>query len=228
VTSSAPAPPRQRRSLHESAGPDGAGPGETQRSRQLPRRRPGAGPGFAASELEYFVDGFSRGVIALTPGPNNTPAKRYEVNVNVQPTESRPRHWVVFTAKGDGDLSPLHPTKKPFVVSNPILSSSKRGRSALSGREPDDDPLVLEEHAHRGLQRRQRPSDAGINAATLGELRLHDVVLSLRDEEVARSAVQELPLLGVEASLGEAPERRRSADGRTAVSSARIAVRSSV
>ena len=31
------------------------------------------------------------------------------------------RNWVVFVAKGEGDLSPLHPGRKPFAVSNPIF-----------------------------------------------------------------------------------------------------------
>jgi hypothetical protein len=34
-----------------------------------------------------------------------------------------PRNWVVFHAKGEGDLAPLHPGRKPFAVSNAVFLS---------------------------------------------------------------------------------------------------------
>lgn len=55
------------------------------------------------------------------PADPPRPGKRYEATVDVAPAQSRARHWVVFHAKGDGDLSPLHPKKRPFAVSNPIF-----------------------------------------------------------------------------------------------------------
>jgi hypothetical protein len=50
------------------------------------------------------------------------PGKRATATVDVQAASSRPKHWVVFHARGaDGkDLAPLHPGRKPFAVSNPI------------------------------------------------------------------------------------------------------------
>ncbi len=41
-----------------------------------------------------------------------------QVNVRL-PSGARP--WVVFLAKGPGDLSPITPGKNPFAVSNPIF-----------------------------------------------------------------------------------------------------------
>ncbi len=79
---------------------------------------------FSAKSLEVIIDGATTETQPLTPvatpGPND-PGKRYEATINVAPTQSKPRHWVVFHAKGDGDLSPLHPKRKPFAVSNPIF-----------------------------------------------------------------------------------------------------------
>jgi hypothetical protein len=101
-------------------GPGGVGPGAT--------GAPGAyhvvvqSPSwFAATSLEVIVDGATVETIPLTPGEGAGPGKRYEATVNVAATQSRARHWVVFHAKGDGDLAPVHPGKKPFAVTNPIF-----------------------------------------------------------------------------------------------------------
>ena len=47
---------------------------------------------------------------------------RYEATVDVRAASSRPRHWVVFHAKGPAgkDLAPLHPGRMPFAMSNPV------------------------------------------------------------------------------------------------------------
>ena len=72
------------------------------------------------------MDGVPAETRPLTPIAGPGPGKRYEVTVDVKATQSKPRHWVVFHAKGtgmgpDGALAPLHPGRKPFAVSNPIF-----------------------------------------------------------------------------------------------------------
>ncbi|MFO0670313.1 MAG: CehA/McbA family metallohydrolase [Polyangiaceae bacterium] len=103
-------------------GPDGKGPGE--------KSAAGAysvvvqAPSFIeAKTLEVIVDGVTQKTIELTPAANPTgPAHRYEATVDVQAASSRPRHWVVFHAKGPAgkDLAPLHPGRMPFAMSNPV------------------------------------------------------------------------------------------------------------
>jgi hypothetical protein len=68
----------------------------------------------SATSLEVIVDGVTTQTIPFTVRP-------YRTAVTVAPTQSRARHWVVFHAKGAGDLAPLHPDRKPFAVSNPIF-----------------------------------------------------------------------------------------------------------
>jgi hypothetical protein len=70
------------------------------------------------SSLEVIVDGLTTQTIPLAP--NFDGSKRWELEVDVAAGSSRPHHWVVFHAKGDGDLAPLHPGRKPFAASNPI------------------------------------------------------------------------------------------------------------
>ncbi len=104
------------------AGPDGAGPGATSTAGAY--KVTVQAPGFIdASTLEVFVDGESVSTQPLTATPGPGPGKKYEATVDVQPRQSKARHWVVFHAKGpDGkDLSPLHPGRNPFAVSNPIF-----------------------------------------------------------------------------------------------------------
>lgn len=73
-----------------------------------------------ASKVEAFVDGYKLPEVPIVAASTGGPGKRWDVTINVRAQDSRPRHWVVFHAKGDGDLAPLHPGKKPFAVSNPI------------------------------------------------------------------------------------------------------------
>jgi len=77
-------------------------------------------PWLNADTLEVIVDGESVQTISLTP-TQTSPTKRYEQTIAVAPKSSRARHWVVFHAKGPGDLAPLHPGRKAFAVSNPIF-----------------------------------------------------------------------------------------------------------
>lgn len=74
-----------------------------------------------AQNLETIVDGQSVSTTPLTPVAGPGPGKRYELTVDVQPSQSRPRHYVVFHARSTGDLSPLNPGKKAFALSNPIF-----------------------------------------------------------------------------------------------------------
>lgn len=77
----------------------------------------------SASKLEVFVDGVSTktlDLVAQAPAPGEL-GKRYEVTVDVAPVSSKARHFVVFHAKSDVDLAPVHPGKKVFAVTNPIF-----------------------------------------------------------------------------------------------------------
>jgi hypothetical protein len=106
-------------------GPGGAGPGS-----MLPM---GAAPSFQvvvqalrwleAHVLEAIVDGEVVKSVELQEsmgGPDS--ARRYEATVSVAGKPGRAVHWVVFHARARGkDLSPLHPGRRPFAVSNPIF-----------------------------------------------------------------------------------------------------------
>lgn len=104
-----------------AVGPSGVGPGGTTTAGEY--KVVVQAPGFtSATSLEVIVDGVTTQTLPLTPLPGDgRPGKRYEVTVNVKASESRPRHWVVFHAKGDGDLAPLHPGRNAFAVTNPIF-----------------------------------------------------------------------------------------------------------
>lgn len=103
-------------------GPGGVGPGGTAQagSFEVEVRSPSW---FEAATLEVIVDGVTTQTLPLTAAPSGVgPGKRATATVDVQAASSRPKHWVVFHARGaDGkDLAPLHPGRKPFAVSNPI------------------------------------------------------------------------------------------------------------
>jgi Carboxypeptidase regulatory-like domain len=106
-------------------GPGGIGPGGVATSGAY-KVAVAAPSWLAASELEVIVDGITTETRPLTAIAGPGPGKRYEVTIDVAPAQSKPRHWVVFHAKGGGmgaggDLAPLHPGRKPFAVSNPIF-----------------------------------------------------------------------------------------------------------
>ncbi|MDB4944412.1 MAG: hypothetical protein JWP97_3946 [Labilithrix sp.] len=106
-------------------GPGGVGPGGT--GAKGPYKVTVGCPGWlSATSLEIIVDGVTVETRPLAPSAGAGPGKRYETTVDVNPSTSAPRHWVVFHAKGagsgpNGDLAPLHPGNKPFAVSNPIF-----------------------------------------------------------------------------------------------------------
>ncbi|MFW5739598.1 MAG: CehA/McbA family metallohydrolase, partial [Myxococcota bacterium] len=74
----------------------------------------------SAETLETFVNGVSVDTSELLPmgeGPGQVFLQTVEVEVDA----SRTRNWVVFHAKGQGDLDPVHPGSVPFAFSNPVF-----------------------------------------------------------------------------------------------------------
>ena len=70
--------------------------------------------------LETIVNGETVSTEPLLPlgaGPSN----RFVNQVKVKIVAGAPRNWVVFHAKGEGDLAPLHPGRRPFAASNPVF-----------------------------------------------------------------------------------------------------------
>ncbi|MFO0663160.1 MAG: CehA/McbA family metallohydrolase [Polyangiaceae bacterium] len=107
----------------EVKGPGGERPGDT-----LTNKAGGAftltiqSPSWVrAKNLEVIVDGTTVETIELGTSTGTPPGNRWEQTVNVKPSESKARHWVVFHARGEGDLAPLHPGRKAFAVSNPVF-----------------------------------------------------------------------------------------------------------
>lgn len=74
-----------------------------------------------ANDLEVLVDGETVKTLPLSPVTTTGPGRVYENTIDVAPTSSRARHYVVFVAKGKKDLAPVHPGRTPFAVSNPIF-----------------------------------------------------------------------------------------------------------
>jgi hypothetical protein len=74
----------------------------------------------AADTLETIVNGVTVSTEPLLPIGTGK-AKRFANQVEVTFDPTQPRSWVVFHAKGSGDLAPLHPGRNPFAVSNPIF-----------------------------------------------------------------------------------------------------------
>ncbi|MBX3226669.1 MAG: PHP domain-containing protein [Labilithrix sp.] len=102
-------------------GPNGVGPGGTTTAGKY--KVVVASPSWVdTTSLEVIVDGTTAQTIAIDPttgGPG--PGHRYTLEVDVAPSQSKPQHWVVFHAKGDGDLAPVHPGRNAFAVSNPVF-----------------------------------------------------------------------------------------------------------
>lgn len=104
-------------------GPGGAGPGT------FVAARPGtadftvtvAAPSWLdATTLEVIVDGETQATVPLQPlGAGMGRRWVNAVTVTLDPT--KPRNWVVFHARGDGDLAPVHPGRGRFAVSNPVF-----------------------------------------------------------------------------------------------------------
>lgn len=76
----------------------------------------------AADTLETIVDGAPEGTVVplvAVPGAPG-PGKVFENKITLKRDPAKPVSWVVFHAKGSGDLSPLHPGKRPFAASSPL------------------------------------------------------------------------------------------------------------
>lgn len=74
-----------------------------------------------AESLETIVNGKTVSTTPLTPTTGSGPSKRAVQTVKVDLDPAAPHNWVVFHAKGAGDLAPLHPGRKPFAVSNAVF-----------------------------------------------------------------------------------------------------------
>lgn len=74
-------------------------------------------PGWVdVTSLEVIVDGTTTETFAIAPAGTVT---RFEQQVMVPVAAAG--SWVVFHAKGEASLAPLHPDKQPFAFSNPIF-----------------------------------------------------------------------------------------------------------
>jgi hypothetical protein len=71
--------------------------------------------------VEVIVDGQTAQTVPVGTPVGSGPGKRFELTIDVQPTTSKARHWVLFHAAGTGDLAPVHPGRPPFAFSNPIF-----------------------------------------------------------------------------------------------------------
>jgi hypothetical protein len=99
-------------------GPNGEGPGQTAASGDA-FQITAAAPSWVEVDpnVEIIVDG--KTVATLPLAADTVPAgKRYAAKVTIDRTN---KSWVVFHVKGKSDLSPLHPGRKAFAVSNPIF-----------------------------------------------------------------------------------------------------------
>jgi hypothetical protein len=76
------------------------------------------------SELEVIVDGESVQTEPLVDSDDGS-ARRAVTLVPLAFEASSTRHFVVFHARGEMDLSPLHPGLRPFAVSNPIFVTTE-------------------------------------------------------------------------------------------------------
>lgn len=72
------------------------------------------------SSVEVIVDGNTVQTIPLAPQTGGVGRRWRNWKVDVTAAASRSHHWVVFHAKAEGDLAPLHPGRKAFGVTNPI------------------------------------------------------------------------------------------------------------
>lgn len=101
-------------------GPDGKGPGQTSTAGAY-KLVVQAASWVDATEVEVLVDGQSVKTVPVGTSTGTGPGKRFELTVDVAPSASRARHYVLFAAKGKRDLAPVHPGRTPFAVSNPIF-----------------------------------------------------------------------------------------------------------
>jgi hypothetical protein len=78
-------------------------------------------PGWILGEtLETIVNGKTISTEPLLP-IGAGPSHKFMNQVTVKLDPDAQHNWVVFHAKGEGDLSPIHPGRRPFAVSNPVF-----------------------------------------------------------------------------------------------------------
>ena len=104
------------------AGPNGEAPGQTVNGAggTMPFTVRVAAPTWVqATELEVIVDGATVATVPLVA--KSTPTGQLWENVVSVEKKGSGRGFVVFHARGKGDLAPLHPGRKPFAYSNPVF-----------------------------------------------------------------------------------------------------------
>jgi hypothetical protein len=74
----------------------------------------------SADTLETIVNGATVSMEPLLP-IGVGPARKFANQVTVKLDPAAPHNWVVFHARGETDLAPLHPGRRPFAVSNPVF-----------------------------------------------------------------------------------------------------------
>lgn len=73
-----------------------------------------------AARLEVYVDGALHETIPITAADGGEGAIRLQAS-GVEVPVAASGSWVVFHAAIEGDLSPVHPGRRPFAVSNPVF-----------------------------------------------------------------------------------------------------------
>lgn len=74
-----------------------------------------------ATKLEVIVNGESALVEDLLPMGGSGSAKKFMNQVTVTLDPAKQGNWVLFHAKGEKDLAPLHPGRRPFAATNPFF-----------------------------------------------------------------------------------------------------------
>ena len=74
----------------------------------------------SAETLEVIVNGITLETLPLVPTAAPGPGRVFVHQISIPVDVTRDRSWVVFHAKGGGDLSPLHAGRRPFAVTNAI------------------------------------------------------------------------------------------------------------
>jgi Carboxypeptidase regulatory-like domain len=74
-----------------------------------------------ATKLEVLVNGESVATEELLPMGGSGSGKKFMNQVTVSLDPAKQGNWVVFHAKGEKDLAPLHPGRRPFAATNPFF-----------------------------------------------------------------------------------------------------------
>jgi hypothetical protein len=100
-------------------GPNGEGPGQTVPPGPSTFTVTVGAPSWVSvdPQVEVIVDGVTVETKPLAPVMTMV-GQRFSATIDVNRTGKK---WVMFHVKGKGDLSPVHPGRKAFAVSNPIF-----------------------------------------------------------------------------------------------------------